>query len=128
MHMDFYTLLGIRPDADEMTIRQAYKVLARRYHPDIGEGSSIEKFRQVAEAYETLIEPGRRHRYDVSLRRFPGPAVVPVEPMTSPAESFYSHELHAQALFERACYMLILSLEEDLFADHLPPWYFHEDR
>lgn len=84
--MDFYAILGIPVDADQNTIRSAYKILARRYHPDKGAGSSSEQFRQVAEAYETLIDPGRRQRYDLSLLRacrpvVRGPIPVPPEPL-----------------------------------------------
>ncbi len=52
-----------RPLAD---IKRAYKRLARRYHPDINPGDQLaaQQFRQIAEAYETLIDPDRRHRYD----------------------------------------------------------------
>ncbi len=39
--MTFYAILGIPPDADEETIRTAYRALARQYHPDVGEGSSL---------------------------------------------------------------------------------------
>ena len=66
--MNLYTVLGISQDADEETLRHAYRILARRYHPDRGAGSSSEKFCQVKEAYETLMDPGARRKYDHSLR------------------------------------------------------------
>lgn len=66
--MSLYSVLGISRDADEQMIRSAYRVLARRYHPDRGAGSSSEKFRQINEAYQTLIDPARRLAYDRSLR------------------------------------------------------------
>lgn len=66
--MNFYAVLGISRDAGDETIRNAYKVLARRYHPDRGAGSSAEKFREVHEAYETLIDPESRRSYDLSLQ------------------------------------------------------------
>jgi curved DNA-binding protein CbpA len=78
--MNFYAILGIPPDADEQAIRTAYRILARRYHPDRGPGSSPEKFREVTEAYETLIDPGSRHRYDLSLKPAARPIPVRVEP------------------------------------------------
>lgn len=65
--MNFYAVLGIPRDADDETIRGAYRILARRYHPDRGVGSSAEKFRQVNEAYETLIDNRSRNAYDLSL-------------------------------------------------------------
>jgi curved DNA-binding protein CbpA len=65
--MDFYTLLGVPRDADEEAIRAAYKFLARRYHPDRGTGSSAETFRLITQAYNTLMNIGKRHAYDMAL-------------------------------------------------------------
>ena len=64
--MDFYTILEVDSRADAEAIRAAYRSLARRYHPDAGDGSSSEKFRQITEAYETLSDPQRRAAYDRS--------------------------------------------------------------
>jgi curved DNA-binding protein CbpA len=80
--MNFYAILGITPEADDDAIRIAFRALARRYHPDMGDGSSTEKFRQVTEAYETLIDPQRRRTYDRSIHR-PLPTRVPIEPITA---------------------------------------------
>jgi curved DNA-binding protein CbpA len=82
--MNLYAVLGIARDADDETIRSAYRILARRYHPDRGAGSSAEKFRQVNEAYETLIDPGSRHSYDLSLRRTQTQVPVRTEPIRAP--------------------------------------------
>ena len=77
--MDFYAVLGIPTDADPGTIRSAYRILARRYHPDTGPGSSADKFHEIAEAYETLIDPARRQVYNRSLQVTRPPAIL-VEP------------------------------------------------
>jgi len=66
--MDYYVVLGIAEDADEETIRSAFRVLARRYHPDVGVGSSPVEFQRAREAYETLMDPARRRRHDSELR------------------------------------------------------------
>ena len=80
--MNYYLILGIPVDADAETIRHAFRVLARRYHPDAGSGSSVEKFRQIFEAYETLRDPARRTMYDNSLRPRPRSArPFTVEPL-----------------------------------------------
>ena len=62
--MNYYLVLGVARDADADTIRSAFRALVRRYHPDAGEGSSPQKFREIVEAYETLADPVRRQRYD----------------------------------------------------------------
>lgn len=67
--MNYYLSLGVPQDADADTIRSAFRILARRYHPDAGEGSSAERFREVLAAYETLNDPTRRRCYDRTLRR-----------------------------------------------------------
>jgi molecular chaperone DnaJ len=64
--MDFYILLGIERAASVGDIKRAYRRLARKFHPDINPGDRLAaaQFRQIAEAYETLIDPDRRRRYD----------------------------------------------------------------
>jgi curved DNA-binding protein CbpA len=93
--MDFYAILGIPRDADDLAIRSAYKALARQYHPDAGSGADSARFRAVAEAYETLVDPARRQGYDLSLRR--PERIMPVMPVrveplagrrTSPEDRF----------------------------------------
>src|SRR5437763_738530 len=66
--MDFYILLGIERGATLNDIKRAYRRLARKHHPDINPGDRLaeQKFRQIAEAYETLSDPDRRRRYDTS--------------------------------------------------------------
>src|SRR5262245_27296708 len=64
--MDFYIVLGVDRTAAAGDIKRAYKRLARRLHPDInpGDGEAAARFRQVLDAYETLMDPDRRRRYD----------------------------------------------------------------
>lgn len=66
--MNYYVVLGIAEDADDDAVRSAFRALARRYHPDAGDGSSIVKFHRAREAYETLNDPERRRSYDRQLR------------------------------------------------------------
>ena len=86
--MNFYAVLGVPRDADEETIRGAYRILARLYHPDRGAGSSAEKFRMVNEAYETLIDPGSRHWHDLSLLWAERQVPVRAEPMVAQSGPF----------------------------------------
>ena len=63
---DYYKLLGIARNATEKEIKQAYRRLARKYHPDInpGDKSSEEKFKKINEAYEVLSNNDKRQKYD----------------------------------------------------------------
>jgi len=63
---DYYELLGVARKAPLKEIRQAYRKLARKYHPDLnpGDKSSEEKFKQIQEAYETLSDAKKRQMYD----------------------------------------------------------------
>ena len=63
--MDFYIVLASNA-ARRGRIKRAYKRLARRLHPDInpGDREAAARFRQVLDAYETLMDPDRRRRYD----------------------------------------------------------------
>jgi len=64
--MDLYIVLGVQQGASESEIKRAYRRLARRFHPDINPGDQMAaaRFRQILEAYETLIDPARRSKYD----------------------------------------------------------------
>jgi curved DNA-binding protein CbpA len=64
--MDLYVVLGLQHGATESEIKRAYRRLARRFHPDInpGDGLAEARFRQILEAYETLIDPDRPPRYE----------------------------------------------------------------
>ena len=63
---DYYKVLGINKDADEKTIKKAYRKLAKKYHPDINPGDTAAeaRFKEVTEAYEILSDPEKRKLYD----------------------------------------------------------------
>jgi molecular chaperone DnaJ len=68
--MDFYLILGVGQDASAADIKRAYRRLSRRYHPGINPGDRTAEamFQRIAEAYETLSDPTRRHEYDAAGR------------------------------------------------------------
>lgn len=62
---DYYEILGVPRDATERQIKKAFHKLALKYHPDRNKGADAEaKFREIAEAYETLSDDKRRQEYD----------------------------------------------------------------
>ena len=76
---DYYELLGVSRKAAQKEIRQAYRKLARKYHPDLnpGDKSSEEKFKQVQEAYDVLSDSKKRQMYDQFGFETPGAGGMP---------------------------------------------------
>lgn len=63
-----YKILGVTTAATAQEIRRAYRILARRYHPDLNPGeSNAETFKKIAQAYAVLSDPGERQQYDAEL-------------------------------------------------------------
>src|SRR5262245_5958853 len=62
-YKDYYKTLGVAKDADEKTIKSAYRKLARKHHPDVNKGAS-DRFKEISEAYTVLSDPEKRKRYD----------------------------------------------------------------
>jgi curved DNA-binding protein len=62
---DYYKVMGVARDATEAQIKQAYRKLARKYHPDVSKEKNAEaNFKEVGEAYEVLKSPEKRAAYD----------------------------------------------------------------
>jgi molecular chaperone DnaJ len=63
---DYYEVLEITREADDETIKKAYRKLAMKYHPDrnVGDPEAEQKFKEAAEAYEVLRDRQKRQRYD----------------------------------------------------------------
>ena len=72
-YKDYYGILGVERNAGADEIKKAYRKLARKYHPDVSkESNTEEKFKEVAEAYETLKNPEKRAAYDQLGSHQPG--------------------------------------------------------
>ena len=62
---DYYEILGIQRDADDATLKRAFRKLARQYHPDVNrEPGAEEQFKELSEAYEVLNDPQKRQLYN----------------------------------------------------------------
>lgn len=63
---DYYEILGVAPNADKNVIKQTYRQLARKHHPDVNPGNkdAEEKFKTINEAYQVLSDVKQRKKYD----------------------------------------------------------------
>ncbi len=72
MTKDYYRILGVLDDAEDVVIRAAYKALAQRYHPDKWTGDKEEanrRMQEINEAYGVLSDSAKRKQYDSTLDR-----------------------------------------------------------
>jgi DnaJ-class molecular chaperone len=85
---DYYSTLGVAKTATEKDIKQAFRKMARKFHPDVnpGDASAESKFKEINEAYEVLGDPAKRRKYDelgANWRMYeqagqgPGPGATP---------------------------------------------------
>lgn len=63
---DYYEVLGVDKGADDAALKKAYRVLAKKYHPDMnpGDADAEKKFKEASEAYAVLSDPDKRRQYD----------------------------------------------------------------
>ena len=63
---DYYEVLGVPKNADDAALKKAYRVLAKKYHPDSnpGDKEAEKKFKEASEAYSVLSDPQKRQQYD----------------------------------------------------------------
>lgn len=65
-YIDYYKILGVDKNADEKSIKKAYRKLARKFHPDVnpGDQGAEKKFKEINEANAVLSDPEKRKQYD----------------------------------------------------------------
>ena len=71
---DYYRILGVSEDASQKEIKNAYRKLSRKYHPDAnpGDPAAEERFKEISAAYDVIGDPERRKEYDRSAARSDG--------------------------------------------------------
>jgi curved DNA-binding protein len=77
-YKDYYSILGVERGAGDDVIKKAYRKLAQKYHPDVSKDPQGEdKFKEIAEAYETLRDKEKRAAYDQLGQQRPGQEFTP---------------------------------------------------
>jgi DnaJ-class molecular chaperone len=66
---DYYIVLGVARSESSVGIHEAFRKLAKKYHPDLGGPEATETFQEIAQAYEVLSDPEQRMTYDQTLRQ-----------------------------------------------------------
>src|SRR5262252_8496961 len=63
---DYYSILGVSKTASDKDLKQAFRKLARKFHPDVnpGDKAAEAKCKEINEAYEVLGDPEKRRKYD----------------------------------------------------------------
>jgi len=64
---NYYELLQLSPNAEQLVITKIYRLLAAYYHPDNKQTGDEEKFKSVLKAYEVLSDPAKRSRYNIEF-------------------------------------------------------------
>ena len=127
VEQDYYSVLGLVPDAEMAVIKAAYRALVTIYHPDKnGESRSEEKLKIINVAYSVLSDPNKRKQYDESRESQSRNAFgtdfekkspfleSPIEKQWSVAVSFYSDIENIASRLERLSWKLAFAFKLDL--------------
>ncbi|MGD8625584.1 MAG: DnaJ domain-containing protein [Anaerolineae bacterium] len=114
---DFYATLGVAVNADEQAIKRAYRRLARKYHPDVSqEKDAAERFREIQEAYEFLIDPMQREAYNHWRRKQGLDQPLPLILRVTPSQKVLPCLAESQVLYV----LLELLASEEIASQRLP--------
>ncbi len=117
MENDYYQILGIAPDADAKRIREAYRELAFKYHPDrnTGDPNAAETMKSVNEAYAVLSNPAKRSEYDAMRTRFGSSAYQEFRHTHSDQDIFSGSDINE--IFEEVAKTFGLRGFDDIFKE-----------
>ncbi len=85
--VNYYHLLAVPQTASLEQIKQAFRKLARQYHPDLAGAASKDQFLRIHEAYQVLSDPERRRAFDARLQEHARPNTPPKTVVQPPATS-----------------------------------------
>ncbi|MBN2180190.1 MAG: J domain-containing protein [Deltaproteobacteria bacterium] len=116
-HMDYYQVLGIEKDAEAGEIKDSYRKLALKYHPDRNNGdpASAEKMKSINEAYAVLSNPQKRQDYDLMRDRYGSSAYGQFRQTYSDQDIFRGSDINR--IFEELARSFGLRGFEDIFKD-----------
>jgi DnaJ-class molecular chaperone len=116
-HQDYYETLGIDPTASERQIKEAYRKLAFKYHPDrtADRPDGAEMMKAVNEAYAVLSNPAKRREYDTLRRQFGGSAAGRFRQSYSEQDIFSGSDI--QQIFEEVARSFGLRGFDEIFKE-----------
>jgi DnaJ-class molecular chaperone len=122
---DYYRILGVDRNADAKNIKNAYRDLAFKYHPDRNEKdpSSAEKMKQVNEAYAVLSDEEKRASYDGMRNRYGENAYGQFRNAYTEQDIFNGSDIHQ--IFEEMARSFGLRGVDSIFSDFYGPGYKH---
>lgn len=93
---DYYSILGVSYNSTALEIKQAYRKLALKYHPDLNDGKFSEIFKKINEAYSTLSNKRKKFEYDAAnsikakrfIIKYSGDATLAWQDSKDPENSF----------------------------------------
>ena len=122
-HKDYYQILGVDNDADAKKIKDAYRELAFKYHPDRNakDSNNADMMKQVNEAYAVLSNPEKRRAYDGMRHRFGEDAYGQFRSTYSDQDIFSGSDVHQ--IFEEMAKSFGLRGVDSIFGDFYGPGY-----
>ena len=120
---DYYQILGVPRDAEEKSIKDAYRELAFKYHPDRNQDNpeAVNRMKAVNEAYAVLSHPDKRREYDTMRQQFGNSAYSQFRKQYSDQDIFTGSDIFR--IFEEMTRMHGFTRSEDIFRQFYGPGY-----